>query len=83
MPKPFKDPLEVRSKVNGKTPWTYDAPSYDNRSSESISAGNDYGLGRRTPTGKFQAAPMSEGPIPQSNKCFRAREYIANEDQKG
>lgn len=83
MPKPFKDPLEVKSKKDGKSPWTFNAPSYDNRSSESISAGDDYGLGRRTPTGKFEASPMSQGPIPQSSQCFLAREYIANEDKKG
>ncbi len=83
MPKPFKDPLAVLSKKDGKSPWTFDAPSYDNRTSESISAGNDYGMGRRTPTGKFEAAPMSQGPIPQSSMCFFAREYIRDEDQKG
>lgn len=83
MPKSFKDPIAVRSKKNGENPWTYNAPSYDNRSSESVSVGNDYGLGHRTPVGKFEASDISKGPIPQSSMCIPAREYIRDEDKKG
>lgn len=81
--KPFKDPLAVKEKTNGRPEWSFKAPSYDNRTSGSIPAGDYYGVGRRQPTGKFKDGPMSSGPIPQSTKQFSPNEIFTYEDKKG
>ena len=81
--KPFKDRLAVREKTNGRKEWSFKAPSYDNRTSGSIPAGDYYGIGRTEPFGKFKAAPMSEGPIPQSVKAFSPNEIFTYENKEG
>ena len=48
----FKDPIAPKEKKKvEKSPWNYDAPSYDERTSCFVSAGTDYGIGYRTPVG--------------------------------
>ena len=66
----FKDALEVKSEspknkpVDGKnSPWNFTTPTYDQRSSCFVQSGTDYGVGHRTPVGKFSAS--NEGPIPR------------------
>lgn len=81
--KPFKDPLAVREKTNGRKEWSFKAPSYDNRTSGSIPAGDDYGIGRTQPTGKFKASGPASGPIPQSNKQFSPNEIFTYADKVG
>lgn len=68
---PFKDPIRPRQKKQD-TPkeWNFKAPSYDNRTSCSISAGDDYGIGFRTPVGKEKASGLSSGPIPQKAQAY-------------
>jgi hypothetical protein len=81
--KPFKDRHAVKEKTNGRPEWSFKAPSYDNRTSGSIPGGDYYGVGITQPTGKFKAAPISEGPIPQSTKQFSPNEIFTYEDKKG
>lgn len=77
MKAPFKDPIAPRQKKrDGQDEWSYKAPSYDNRTSCSVSAGDDYGIGFRTPVGKEMASGMESGPIPQSAKCFSPDEVM-------
>lgn len=83
MKKPFNDPIEVREKIDGQFEWSFAAPSYDNRTSRSIPAGNYYGIGYRTPVGKEVARSMKDGPIPQTSKAFSPYEIFAAEDRKG
>ena len=83
MKKPFADPIAVREKTNGREEWSYKAPSYDNRTSGSIPAGDYYGVGYRTPVGTEKCSPMSSGPIPQSSKCYSPNEVFTYEDKKG
>lgn len=47
----FKNRLEPKVKENGKRPFSYDAPSYDNRSSRGVNAGDYYGTGVNQPIG--------------------------------
>lgn len=35
--------------------WTFDCPTYDNRSSNAINAGTHLGVGKTQPVGKFSA----------------------------
>ena len=83
MKKPFADRDAVREKTNGRKEWSFKAPSYDNRTSGSIPAGDYYGVGITQPTGTFKASPMSSGPIPQSTKQFSPNEIFTYEDKKG
>lgn len=86
MVKALKDPIAPRQKENGNYPFEFKAPSYDNRTSCSMSAGNDYGVGFRVPLGKEAAGPIESGPIPQKAYAFSPDEifYGKNaEDKKG
>lgn len=47
----FKDALAVKEKKGGKSPWNFSAPDYDERSSNFVSAGDNYGVGHRNPIG--------------------------------
>ena len=83
MNKVLKDPLEVKSKHNGTFPWSWKAPSYDNRTSSSISAGDDYGIGRKQPVGTEKCSSMESGPIPQHSRSFSPHEIFNTTDKAG
>lgn len=90
MVKALKDPLAVKNAERGQTYkkgplplGEFKAPSYDNRTSCSVSAGDDYGIGHRTPVGTEKASPMKSGPIPQSSYSFKPEEIFNKEDMKG
>ena len=83
MDKVLKDPIAVRTKIDGQYPFEFKAPTYDNRSSRGISAGNYYGVGYRTPVGKETAGSIESGPIPQKAECFSPTEIFDKEDRKG
>jgi hypothetical protein len=83
MNKVLKDPLAPKEKVDGRYPFEFKAPTYDNRSSRGISAGNYYGVGHKTPVGDYKSSSIKEGPIPQESHCFSPSEIFDKEDQKG
>jgi hypothetical protein len=61
----FDDPIAPRKqppKTNNKSLWNFEAPHYDRRSGDAVSAGCDYGTGFRTPVGKMQASGKSKVP---------------------
>lgn len=90
MVKALKDPIAPKKVIRGQE-WSkgpipegeFDAPSYDNRTSCSVSAGDDYGIGFRTPVGKEKASNLTSGPIPQSAYAFHPDEIFGKEDKKG
>jgi hypothetical protein len=48
----FHDPIRPRdTKHKGKTPWNFQAPSYDERTSCYMDAGTHYGVGYNNPVG--------------------------------
>lgn len=75
--------IAPRKKESGKYPWDFKAPSYDNRTSCSISAGNDYGVGFNQPVGKMKASSFKSGPIPQTKDVKNAEDYIRGKDIEG
>jgi hypothetical protein len=84
MNKVLKDMLAVKSKkMDGQKEWSFKAPSYDNRTSCSVSAGDDYGIGVRTPVGKEAAGSLESGPIPMKSHMFSPKEIFDGEDSKG
>lgn len=77
MKKPFKNPIAEHKKTrDGQKEWSFKAPSYDMRTSDSVSAGDDYGVGFKTPTGKDRPSSMQSGPIPQKSRCFTVAEAL-------
>lgn len=83
MEKILKDPIAPKQKKDGKWPWSYNAPTKDQAHSGYLSAGNDYGVGHRTPVGKEKAGSYESGPIPMKAKCFSPDEIFDGEDKKG
>jgi hypothetical protein len=86
MSKVLKDPIKPSKRVDGDYPFEFKAPTYDNRTSCSISAGNDYGVGFRAPLGKEVAGSIESGPIPQESRAFSPDEIFYGkgaEDKKG
>jgi hypothetical protein len=79
----FKDPISPKMREDGAYPFEFKAPTYDNRTSCSISAGNDYGVGFKQPIGKETASPITAGPIPQKAKAFSPFEIFENSDKRG
>lgn len=84
MNKILKDPIKARQKTqDGQKEWSYKAPSYDNRTSCSISAGDNYGVGFNAPLGKEKAGPITSGPIPMMSKAFSCDMVMKREDVQG
>jgi len=82
MNKVLKTPIQPKKKQNGKYPFEFKAPSYDNRTSCSMSAGDDYGIGFRNPVGTHKTSSIESGPIPQKAIAFSPDE-VMNEDAAG
>lgn len=80
---PFKDPISPSKREDGAYPFEFKAPTYDNRTSCSISAGNDYGVGFKQPVGSFKPRNIDQGPIVQHSKAFSPYEVFENSDMKG
>jgi hypothetical protein len=83
MKKVMKDPIAVKRKTDGMYPWSYNAPTKDQAHSGYLSAGDNYGVGHRTPVGSEKARSMQEGPIPQKSHCFSPDEIFNKEDRRG
>lgn len=79
MKDPFKNPLAPKKKENGTWPWNFNAPTKDQACSGSLSAGDNYGVGYRSPTGKFSASGLKSGVIPQETKCISPSDMIDKE----
>lgn len=47
----FKDPIAVKDGRKIKSPWNFNAPCYDERTSCYVDAGSHYGIGHRNPVG--------------------------------
>ena len=83
MKKEFREPIEAKQKKSSEFPWTFKAPPLDSRNSRKVAPGDDYGVGFNVPVGKESARPMSEGPIPQTSKCFSPDAVFASENKQG
>lgn len=79
----FKNPIQPKQKKDGNYPFEFKAPSYNNRTSCSMKAGNDYGMGFRQPEGKHKCGSYESGPIPMKAKCFSPDEIFNYEDISG
>lgn len=72
MSDPYKNRLDPKYR---KTSSTFAAPTKEGATTgRFMSAGDDYGIGHRTPVGKEKASGMASGPIPQHSKCMNPDE---------
>ena len=62
----FKDPTAVKDESKRlKSPWNYDCPHYDERSSCFVNAGSHYGVGHRQPVGHHGNPRESAPTLPE------------------
>jgi hypothetical protein len=67
----FKDPTKIKSQreeckpEDGKnSPWDYRCPQYDQRSSNFVNAGTNYGVGHAQPVGREGAPKQRVDVLP-------------------
>lgn len=60
----FKDPIAVKKRKEIKSPWNFDCPPYDERTSCYVDAGSHYGVGHRQPVGHKGDPKMRVGTLP-------------------
>lgn len=58
----FKDPIAVKEGKHIKSPWNFDCPPYDERSSCYVNAGGHFGVGHRQPVG-HEGNPKTSSPV--------------------
>lgn len=80
MSKVLKNPIAA-PKTATKSAWDYTAPSYDNRSSCGVSAGDSHGVGVRQPVGGFSASSIEDGPIPMRSQSFKPGKILGVKDE--
>lgn len=56
-----------------KSPWSFEAPPYDQRTSVFVSAGVDHGVGLRNPVGHENAPKRTVATLPMTVKVAKAR----------
>lgn len=60
----FKEVVKLETKPkNIKSPWNFDAPPYDKRSSCFVSAGTDHGVGHKNPVGTMGKTTKYDIPL--------------------
>ena len=73
----FKDPIAAPKSVGKVNPPSgVKSPKMDKRTGPTVSCGDDYKVGFRTPVGRFTPRSMAEGPIPQKAKAFKPGDVL-------
>ena len=74
MKKPFHDPIAPKMRKCDKT---FGAPTKEQATTGSfMPPGDNYGIGRCSPVGKFRASSIESGPIPMKSFCFDPNDVI-------
>lgn len=64
----FKDPIECKVKEKKeKSPWNFDCPQYDQRTSCFVNAGTHHGVGYTQPVGREGNPKSSTDMLPKGN----------------
>lgn len=58
----FHDPIASKNGKKKSSPWNFDQPAYDERSSCYVNAGSHWGVGHKQPVG-HQGNPKENAPI--------------------
>lgn len=71
----FKNPIEPKGNSRDrKSPWNYEQPHYDERSSCYVNAGSHYGVGHRQPVGHKDGAKQQVDVLPWNRKMVKTME---------
>lgn len=83
--KVWKDRIAPRKKDSGKYPFDFKAPSYDNRSSCSMAAGNDYGVGYNQSVGTRKGSALGSGanPVPRGVHTKPLKGFVEKRNIQG
>ena len=60
----FDDPIGLKKVKTQKSPWDFECPPYDQRSSCFVNAGTNFGVGHKTPVGKMGRASSEASTLP-------------------
>ena len=71
----FHDPIAPKKPEKKKSPWNFNQPHYDERSSCFVNAGSNYGVGHKQPVGKFKARGL-DTVIPKGRPATQETDYI-------
>ena len=72
----FKDPARSNIKEeNKKSPWNFDQPPYDERTSCYVNAGSEYGVGKTQPVGR-KGNPKTTAPCLPANQHNLESDHI-------
>jgi hypothetical protein len=63
MKKNFKNNIEEKPGRHIQSPWNYEAPHYDERSSCYVNAGSHYGVGHTQPVGSMTHSMKGAVPV--------------------
>ena len=70
----FNDPIAIKKQkpmdepANGKkSPWDFECPQYDQRSSNFVNAGTHYGVGHNQPVGRMGSPLQDARTLPRGN----------------
>jgi hypothetical protein len=76
----FKDPIGLKQGKKIKSPWNYDQPPYDERSSCFVNAGTKYGVGHRNPVGhmgnpkqRAETLPFGRVKTMETDQIYRGK----------
>lgn len=74
----FKDRTAIKEEKKMKSPWNFEAPSYDQRTSCFVDAGTNYGLGMKQPVGterlsNSKAIPTGRIDTMKVSEVFKGR----------
>lgn len=74
----FKDPIAAKPPKKMKSPWTFTAPPYDERSSCFIEAGDNYGVGHKSPVGHLGQPKDKVDTLPSGRPSTMPVGYVYN-----
>lgn len=75
----FKNILEEKDTKKMKSPWNFDAPPYDERSSCYVNTGSHYGVGHTQPIGSKEHKTAS--PIPMGRHTTLKTDEIPHKNE--
>ena len=65
----FKNPIAIKEGKKMKSPWNYEQPHYDERSSCYVSTGSHYGVGHKQPVGHDSKPKQFVDVLPQIGRA--------------
>lgn len=79
----FNDPIAVKDETKKiKSPFNFDCPQYDERSSCYVNAGSHYGVGHKQPVGHHGDPTTTASTLPQHQKAGMKVAEVRKKNEK-